>query len=110
MTIPASFANLGWKTYIIYAIFNACFVPIIYFFLRMFFLLLELIVAETAGRSLEDLDVIFAAGGNPVKVEKAMPKTHINHNEARKALGLATDGTPENGSVQEVNINQKEKV
>jgi len=38
MTIPASFANLGWKTYIIYAVFNACFVPIIYFFLRMFYL------------------------------------------------------------------------
>jgi len=36
MTIPASFANLGWKTYIIYAIFNACFVPVIYFFLRTF--------------------------------------------------------------------------
>jgi hypothetical protein len=110
MTIPASFANLGWKTYVIYAIFNACFVPIIYFFLRMFFLVMELMIAETAGRSLEDLDVIFAAGGNPVKVEKAMPKSHINHNEARKALGLATDGTPENGSIQEVSIKQNEKV
>jgi hypothetical protein len=56
------------------------------------------------------LDVIFAAGGDPVKVEKAMPKSHINHNEARKALGLASDGTPENGSVQEVNVLKNEKV
>lgn len=33
MAIPVSFANLGWETYICYAVFNALFVPIIYFFL-----------------------------------------------------------------------------
>jgi hypothetical protein len=57
---------------------------------------------------LEDLDVIFAAGGNPVKVEKAMPKTHINHHEARRALGLADD-SPESGSVQSINMGNNEK-
>jgi len=65
------------------------------------------LIAETAGRSLEDLDVIFAAGGDPVKVEKAMPKNHINHHEARRTLGLAD--SPESGSVQDVNVNYEEK-
>ncbi|KAF4178298.1 hypothetical protein CNMCM8694_009230 [Aspergillus lentulus] len=62
MIIPPAFQNIGWKTYIIFAILNACFVPIIYFFL-----------VETRKRSLEELDVIFAAGGDPVKKEKTMP-------------------------------------
>jgi len=76
MTIPASFANIGYHTYIIYAIFNAIFVPIIYFFL-----------VETRGRSLEELDVIFATPGNPVKNEQRMPHD-ISNESSRAALGL----------------------
>lgn len=76
MTIPASFANLGWKTYIIYAVLNASFIPIIYFFL-----------VETKGRSLEELDIVFAAPGDPVKNEKRMPYD-IDIDEARRTLGL----------------------
>ena len=76
MTIPASFKNIGYHTYIIYAILNAIFVPIIYFYL-----------VETRGRSLEELDVIFATPGNPVKNEQRMP--HDISNEASRAtLGL----------------------
>lgn len=84
--------------YIIFAILNACFVPIIYFFL-----------VETRKRSLEELvstsvnttchekaftlmfcpqDVIFAAGGDPVKREKTMPH-NISIEEARRILGLS---------------------
>ena len=73
------------------------------------YLVTALIIAETAGRSLEDLDVIFAAGGNPVKVEKAMPRHHIDHNEARRALGLASEENSAPGSVQSVNIPYTEK-
>jgi hypothetical protein len=76
MTIPPAFAHIGWRTYIIYAVFNACFIPIIYFFL-----------VETKQRSLEELDVIFAAPGDPVKNEKRMPR-NITAAEAREALGL----------------------
>ncbi|KAI9879515.1 MAG: hypothetical protein M1830_008307 [Pleopsidium flavum] len=65
MTIPASFANLGYKTYIIYAVLNACFIPIIYFFL-----------VETKGRSLEELHN-----------EQHMPYD-IDIDEARRTLGL----------------------
>jgi len=76
MTIPPSFANIGYKTYIIYAVLNATFIPIIYFFL-----------VETKGRSLEELDVIFAAPGNPVKNEQKMPH-NISIPEGRRILGL----------------------
>jgi MFS family permease len=76
MTIPPSFANLGWKTYIIYAVLNAMAIPAVYFF-----------VVETKGRSLEELDVIFAAPGDPVKNEKKMPH-NISTAEARRILGL----------------------
>lgn len=79
MTIPPSFANIGWKTYIIYAVLNASAIPIIYFFL-----------VETKGRSLEELDVIFAAPGNPVKNEKKMPR-NISLAEGRRILGLDND-------------------
>ena len=41
--------NIGWKTYIIFAILNACWVPVIYIF-----------YPETKGLELEDVDRIFA--------------------------------------------------
>lgn len=77
MTIPTSFANLGWKTYIYYAVFNAVFVPTIYFFL-----------VETKKRSLEELDVVFATPGDPVKNEKRLPHD-ISIETAKAVLGLA---------------------
>ncbi|XXH01181.1 Cell surface mannoprotein mp65 [Hypoxylon texense] len=43
--------NSGWGTYLFFAILNAMFFPIIYFF-----------YPETAGRTLEEIDVIFAKG------------------------------------------------
>ena len=76
MTIPTSFANIGYHTYIYYAVLNAVFVPIIYFFL-----------VETRGRSLEELDVVFATPGNPVKNEQRMPHD-ISNSAGRAALGL----------------------
>src|ERR1700744_1233761 len=79
MTIPVSFATIGWKTYIYYAVFNAAFVPIIYFFL-----------VETKGRSLEELDVVFATPGDPVKNEKRLPH-NISVADARIILGLDVD-------------------
>ncbi|KAK8239029.1 general substrate transporter [Phyllosticta capitalensis] len=45
---PPGISSLGWKFYIIWTVFNAAFVPIVYFF-----------YPETADRSLEDLDRFF---------------------------------------------------
>ncbi|PNS15303.1 High-affinity glucose transporter [Sphaceloma murrayae] len=49
---PISIANLGWRTYIIFAVLNASFVPIIYLF-----------YPETKQMELEDVDRLFAKGG-----------------------------------------------
>ncbi|KAI8069224.1 general substrate transporter [Gongronella butleri] len=46
---PPAIANIGWLTFIIFAIFNAVSIPIIWAF-----------YPETAGRTLEELDVLFS--------------------------------------------------
>ena len=45
---PPGIANIGWRLYIIFAIFNAAFVPIVYF-----------LAPETAGFGLEAVDLTF---------------------------------------------------
>lgn len=49
---PPGIASLAWRFYIIWTVFNASFLPIVYF-----------LYPETAGRSLEDMDRYFQ--GNP---------------------------------------------
>ncbi|KAF2156441.1 sugar transporter STL1 [Myriangium duriaei CBS 260.36] len=46
---PVGITNIGWKYYIIYAVFNACFVPIMYLY-----------YPETRGLELEEVDRLFA--------------------------------------------------
>ncbi|KAK5992915.1 Sugar transporter STL1 [Cladobotryum mycophilum] len=48
MITPVAFTNIGYKTYIIFAVINAFMVPCVYFFFP-----------ETAYRSLEEMDTIF---------------------------------------------------
>ncbi len=45
---PIGIESLGWQFYIIWTVFNAAFVPIVYLF-----------YPETADRSLEDIDRLF---------------------------------------------------
>ncbi|KAG6013322.1 hypothetical protein E4U41_005093 [Claviceps citrina] len=47
---PIAIDSIGWKTYVIFAILNATWVPIIFFFFP-----------ETKGLELEDVDGLFAA-------------------------------------------------
>ncbi|KAI0071993.1 general substrate transporter [Panus rudis PR-1116 ss-1] len=49
---PIAIANIGWHVFIIFAIFNAMWIPIIYAFFP-----------ETKGLELEDIDHIFDKGG-----------------------------------------------
>lgn len=46
--VPTCIANIGWKTYIMFAVFNLCFVPIVYF-----------LFPETSGFGLETVDLCF---------------------------------------------------
>lgn len=58
--------NIGWGTYLFFAIVNACFLPVIWIF-----------YPETANRSLEEIDIIFAKGNvekmSYVKAAAEMP-------------------------------------
>jgi hypothetical protein len=51
MITPIMISSIGWATYLVFAILNASFLPIIWFF-----------YPETAKRSLEEIDIIFAKG------------------------------------------------
>lgn len=77
MITPPAFANLGYRTYVMFAVFNAAIIPCVYFFFP-----------EPRGRSLEELDVIFASahleGVNPVKRSKHM--RHIEGQELEAEL------------------------
>ncbi|KAI1363691.1 general substrate transporter [Xylaria arbuscula] len=67
---PVLVTNIGWGTFLFFAILNATFIPVIYFF-----------YPETARRSLEEIDIIFAKGN----VE------NISYVKAAKDLPLLTD-------------------
>lgn len=56
MMTPVSFASIGYKTYIIFAVINAFIFPVVYFF-----------YPETAYRSLEEIDTIFRKTGKGVR-------------------------------------------
>ncbi|KAJ2982656.1 hypothetical protein NUW58_g6397 [Xylaria curta] len=67
---PVLVTNIGWGTFLFFAVLNATFIPVIYFF-----------YPETARRSLEEIDIIFAKG----YVEK------ISYIKAAEELPLLTD-------------------
>ncbi|KAL3477091.1 general substrate transporter [Aspergillus californicus] len=49
---PLAFDNIGWRTFIIFAVLNAVFIPMVYFF-----------YPETKGLELEDIPLLFAKRG-----------------------------------------------
>lgn len=65
MVTPIAFANIQYKTYIIFAVINFAIVPSVYFFFP-----------ETMGRSLEEMDEIFhrtTGAFDVVGIAKEMP-------------------------------------
>ncbi|PSR93860.1 major facilitator superfamily transporter monosaccharide [Coniella lustricola] len=77
MVTPPAFANIGYKTYVVFAVINAFMVPCVYFFFP-----------ETAYRSLEEMDEIFQdAHGfkgafTVVKIAKHKPRRYDKHGNA----------------------------
>ncbi|KIJ68894.1 hypothetical protein HYDPIDRAFT_80555 [Hydnomerulius pinastri MD-312] len=86
MITGPSFNNISWGTYIVFAALNAAAVPVIYFYFP-----------ETAGRSLEDMDVIFAMaykeGVSPVTVSLRKDLPPAGSSEADEILGI-TEKSP----------------
>lgn len=75
MVTPIMVTEIGWGTYLFFAVVNACFLPVIYFF-----------YPETARRSLEEIDIIFAKGHaeqiSYVKAAKELP--HLQPEEIER--------------------------
>ncbi|KAG2090191.1 general substrate transporter, partial [Suillus discolor] len=82
MVVGPAFNNISWRTYIVFAALNAIIVPVVYFFFP-----------ETGGRSLEDLDVVFALayinGEDPVKVSLRKDVPLAGTREADEILGVS---------------------
>ncbi|KAF6806405.1 sugar transporter [Colletotrichum musicola] len=71
---PISFANIQWRTFIIFAILNACFIPMVYFF-----------YPETKGIELEDIPLLFSRGGVTGGVFSTQGKTVVRGQHAIEA-------------------------
>ncbi|KAI9000876.1 general substrate transporter [Trametes punicea] len=99
MVTGPSFNNISWGTYIVFAALNAFIIPIVYFFFP-----------ETAGRSLEDMDVVFALayneGMSPVKVSLRKDVPPAGSPEADEILGISGH----DGSVRDDGSRTAEKV
>lgn len=79
MVTPVMITGIGWGTYLFFAVVNACFLPVIYFF-----------YPETARRSLEEIDIIFAKG----YTEK------LDYVRAARELPYLTDEEVERAAIQ----------
>ncbi|KAK4233993.1 sugar transporter STL1 [Achaetomium macrosporum] len=92
MVTPIMVANIGWGTYLFFAAINACFIPVIYFF-----------YPETARRSLEEIDIVFAKGHvegiSYVKASKELPHLQpAEIEEYARRYGLVDDDAPAGGA------------
>lgn len=76
MWTPPMIASISWGTYLFFAALNGLFIPIVWFF-----------YPETAGRSLEEIDIIFAKGYteniNYVTASHQLPKLSDEEIEAK---------------------------
>ncbi|PYI04463.1 hexose carrier protein [Aspergillus sclerotiicarbonarius CBS 121057] len=101
MVTPIMITNISWGTYLFFACINACFLPVIYFF-----------YPETAGRSLEEIDFIFAKGylENMSYVRAAKELPHLSDEDVERVamqygFGTAGDGPKEGGSGNSAEFN-----
>jgi hypothetical protein len=79
---PIALANIGWRTYIIFAVLNFSFLPVIYIF-----------YPETKGLELEDVDMFFADSDSV----RLMDRARRGHNpiENDSEFGGSTMQSPE---------------
>lgn len=83
---PIGIDNLQWKFYIIWTIFNFCFIPAVYLF-----------YPETADRTLEDIDRLFREGvgilvfRNKDATSPKRPRKYIEHEQAEVRRNSSVD-------------------
>lgn len=85
MITPVMLDRISWGTYLFFAVVNACFIPVIYF-----------LYPETARRSLEEIDIIFAKGftENISYVTAARQLPYLSNEEVKQMniqYGFSTD-------------------
>ena len=79
---PIAFDNIGWKTFVIFAVLNAVFIPMVYFF-----------YPETKGLELEDIPLLFSKGGFTGGVftsqggRTVMPGQHAQETDVEAKVG-----------------------
>lgn len=86
---------VSWGTYLVFGAINAAFLPIIYFF-----------YVETAGRSLEEIDLIFAKGFHEkisyVRASKELPfLTDAELDEKSREYGAQSSDDDESGKLED---------
>merc|ERR1711939_879679 len=101
MITPVLIENIGWGTYLFFAALNASFFPILYFF-----------YPETSGRTLEEIDLIFAKGYvekmSYVHAAQQLPKLDAKGiDDLAKEYGFSSDDD-EAGQVKEARFGEKE--
>jgi sugar porter (SP) family MFS transporter len=78
MITPVMVARIGWGTYLFFAAWNGLFIPVVWFF-----------YPETAGRTLEEIDLIFAKGYlekmSYVRAARELPKLSQEEIEEKAA-------------------------
>lgn len=102
MVTPVMIDKIKWGTYLFFAIVNACFFPIIYFF-----------YPETANRSLEEIDIIFAKGYTEnisyVKAAKQLPYLQTDQvKEMAIRYGFNQGDSEDSGSMHEAPDKQEQ--
>ncbi|KAF2266525.1 sugar transporter STL1 [Lojkania enalia] len=102
MITPVMLSGIGWGTYLFFAIMNASFLPIIYFF-----------YPETAGRSLEEIDLIFAKGyvekTSYVRAANELPHLTEAEIDARAREYGFSDSDEEAGQLKEAKHGEKQE-
>jgi hypothetical protein len=106
---PSAIDNIGWQTYIIFTVFNAVFIPLVYFFFP-----------ETTNLQLEDIDYLFElkgwTAGARGQARERIQMRHDEENARRRKINIRTEkGTAEHlekapdGSASSSNESQLER-
>ncbi|KAM0182211.1 hypothetical protein ACHAPF_001098 [Botrytis cinerea] len=77
---PVSIDSIKWKTYIYFAVFNACFLPLIYFF-----------YPETKNLTLEQIDELFTGEKVLLHWKESMAATDLPQDDLRAKFGEKTN-------------------